>query len=660
MTATVASSPISSTVQEVLHEMVSKLPKDIFEKSTSKATRRILVSVGLVTAGVVMIYNLPWYLLPLGWLFMGTACCGLFSVGYACGKNLLFKNRAINYTVGTILMLPLMYPFEYWKRSTGEVRDYVRDLAKGPYWWLMSLRQWATSNVASLDSRRMLLSAAALYLFASIFLPLMTYGFGLWVPRFVQYLTQDFNIGVILARLQTQAENSVNAVIDFPPAYKWKEAYHVLKKEYQLNISEENIMDVLLKVGPLAKKIICPQPEQEQQQQPLEAPKKKSIFDGKPWYEKVVWTTTIFIFATPLLSMYGIATSPFNWKTYVTAFCSYYIAGIGITAGYHRLFSHRSYDAVWPVRVILTLMGTTAFEMSVIDWCHDHRAHHRFTDTDKDPYNVKKGFWWAHMGWLIFKREEEPDADVTDLKNDWVLYYQHKYYTPLSLFFGIFLPTWICGHYWGDWRGGFFIAGIASKVLMMQCTFCINSLAHYLGEATYTDQKSPRDSAITSLVTFGEGYHNFHHEFPYDYRNGIHHSAYDPGKWLIGFLSWFGLSYNLKRFPAELFEKGKIQMAEKKAADARAKLFWGKPLDQLDIIDRETVKRTCADKGKKWIIIHDIVYDVEEFQAKHPGGVQFIKDYIGKDASKAFDGLVYNHSFAARNILDTYRIAKLK
>nr|AOE43350.1 delta 9 fatty acid desaturase ScdA [Coremiostelium polycephalum] len=666
----------------------------------------------------MLVYVLPWYLLPIGWFFMGTACCGLFAVGYACGNDLFFKNRVINYFVGTLCMLPLMYPLEYWKRiekkiekvaashNTTPVRDYVVELARGPYWWLSSFMQWVSSNFAFNFSKNMLISASFLYIFIALFFPLMTYGLGLWglfkfyliplfvyhfwmstfikasslsyvyekptfftLPKWVQYLAQDFNIGVTLSHIHNCSNN-------FVPSYKWKEAYNALKKEYQ-NISELSFATLLTKIEPIAHTqrldpknstlTVELQPSEESTksgEQPSTslsaAAKAKAEFDAQPWYNKVYWTTTIFLILTPTLSLYGMLTTPFVAKTYITAFLSYYIAGIGITAGYHRLFSHRSYDAVWPVRVVLTLMGTTAFEMSVFDWCHDHRAHHRFTDTDKDPYNVKRGFWWAHMGWLIFKRVEEPDADISDLKKDWVLRYQHKYYMLLSFGLGIFFPMWICGHFWGDWKGGFFIAGIASKVLMMQCTFCINSLAHYIGEATYTDQRSPRDSWITSLVTFGEGYHNFHHEFPYDYRNGVHSTAYDPGKWLICFLSWFGLSYNLKRFPSELFQKGKIQMAEKKIQKERESLFWGKPLDQLPSYTREQFNTMVKIDKRQLMIISDVIYDVSEFVEKHPGGQQYIKDYIGKDATKAFNGIVYDHSFAARNILDTYRIAKLQ
>jgi len=696
-----ASSPIASA-KEVLHEMVSNLPKEIFEKSTTRATRRLLLSIGLVTVGAFLVYVLPWYLLPIGWLFMGTACCGLFTVGYACGNDLFFKNRFVNYMVGTLCMLPLMYPLDYWKKriekKASAGRDFVKELATGPYWYLSSFIQWLQLNFSFKFSKDMLVSVSFLYIFIALFFPLMTYGFGIWglfkyyliplfvyhfwmstflkasslnsisdqptfftLPKWVQYLSQDFNIGVTLS-------NMTNLV----PSYKWKEAYQAIKKEYK-EISELSFSAILTKVDAPIRII-----EKNNSTLSVELddsvvakttssttatvlpPKRKSRFDGLPWHAKVNWKTAIFLTVTPMMALYGMLTTPFSAKTYITAFIAYYIAGMGITAGYHRLFSHRSYEASFPVKLILTLMGSSTFEMSVIEWCLDHRAHHRFTDTEKDPYNINRGFFYAHMGWLFLKQEERSDADVSDLQADPLLAFQDKYYVPIAFITGWFVPMFICGLGWNDWKGGFFIAGVASKVFMMQCTFCINSLAHYIGEATYTDQRSPRDSWITSLVTFGEGYHNFHHEFPYDYRNGIHLSAYDPGKWLICALSWFGLTHNLKRFPDELFKKGKIQMIEKQVLKQRKELFWGKPIAELPIITRAQVKTMVEKEKKQLMIIEHTVYDMSEFGATHPGGKQFIEDYNGKDATKAFNGLVYNHSYAARNILDTLRVAILE
>jgi len=263
------------------------------------------------------------------------------------------------------------------------------------------------------------------------------------------------------------------------------------------------------------------------------------------------------------------------------------------------------------------------------------------------------------MGWLIYKRKEEVVSDVSDLQAQWFLRFQHKYFMPLAFALGFGLPTLIAGYFWGDWKGGFIIGGVLSRVAILQCTFFINSLAHYLGEATYSDQRTPRDSPITSLVTFGEGYHNFHHEFPYDYRNGIKLYSYDPGKWLIAALSYFGLTYNLKRFPSTLFEKGEIHMASKKLAARRSKLDWGKSIDDLPEYTREMVESLGTKREKGLVIIADLVYDVSEFAETHPGGKKILATYYGKDATNAFNGTVYNHSIAARHLLDTMRVARV-
>ena len=82
--------------------------------------------------------------------------------------------------------------------------------------------------------------------------------------------------------------------------------------------------------------------------------------------------------------------------------------GLSVTAGYHRLFSHKTYQASWPVRLALLVFGAGALENSVLNWCADHRIHHAHVDHDRDPYNITKGFWWAHMGWIFFKNEPIP------------------------------------------------------------------------------------------------------------------------------------------------------------------------------------------------------------------------------------------------------------
>jgi len=192
----------------------------------------------------------------------------------------------------------------------------------------------------------------------------------------------------------------------------------------------------------------------------------------------------------------------------------------------------------------------------------------------------------------------------------------------------------------------------------MQATFCINSLAHWYGDATFADQRSPRDSYLVSLVTFGEGYHNFHHEFPYDYRNGVRYHYYDPGKWCISILSYFGLTYNLKRFPANEIEKGVLQMQQKNLEKKKTLLKWGPEPSSLPEYTAEQVRERTLE-GSSLVIIDGLVHDVAEFKKIHPGGEKSLGIYLGKDGSAAFNGGVYGHSNAARNLLSNFRVGKL-
>lgn len=264
------------------------------------------------------------------------------------------------------------------------------------------------------------------------------------------------------------------------------------------------------------------------------------------------------------------------------------------------------------------------------------------------------------MGWMFFKPDPNVyvHSDISDLQKHWWLRAQHKYFPLLALLTGIVIPTCIAGLFWGDWAGGFFIAAVGRTVFLQQCTFFINSLAHYWGDATYSDQRSPRDSYFVSLLTFGEGYHCFHHEFPYDYRNGIRLIHYDPGKWVIAGLEFLGLAWNLKRFPADVISKGKIQMKQKQINKEKEKIHWGPSTAELPLITIQDVRNRVAE-GASLIVIEGIVHDVTDFMSIHPGGVSLIKSYIGKDATAAFNGLSYNHSLAARNILKTLRMGKI-
>ena len=240
------------------------------------------------------------------------------------------------------------------------------------------------------------------------------------------------------------------------------------------------------------------------------------------------------------------------------AFCE-----ISITAGYHRLWSHKAYDAHWTVRSILAIGGTFATQNSILHWASDHRRHHRYVDDKlKDPYSAELGFWHSHMGWMLREyntTDESEYKNCRDLQNDPIVMWQHRHYLPLVLGLNFGIPI-LLGLWHGDLIGMLILVGAARLVISHHLTFFINSLAHIWGSQPYSDQNSSRDNGILAFLTMGEGYHNYHHSFQRDYRNGIHWYQFDPTKWLIRGLSWIGLAKNLYRTPIEKIETSRAKM----------------------------------------------------------------------------------------------------
>jgi stearoyl-CoA desaturase (delta-9 desaturase) len=223
--------------------------------------------------------------------------------------------------------------------------------------------------------------------------------------------------------------------------------------------------------------------------------------------------------------------------TLALAVAFYVACGLSITAGYHRLFAHRTYRAKAPLRWCLLLFGAASFQNSALAWSADHRAHHADTDGPGDPHAIDRGFWFAHIGWLF--RPRAASADVSRLADLWAvrsIRWQHRWCALVSIGVGLLLPTAIAST-WGDPWGGLLVAGLLRAAILLQATFCVNSLAHLIGVRRYDPRSSARDSALVALVTFGEGYHSFHHRFPFDYRNGARWWQFDPSKWLIWFLA---------------------------------------------------------------------------------------------------------------------------
>jgi len=378
---------------------------------------------------------------------------------------------------------------------------------------------------------------------------------------------------------------------------------------------------------------------------------------------EINWAHTILLTVTPLLGLFGLIFVRPRWETLIFAFAMYLWTGLGITGGYHRLWSHRSYSASFPVRLMLCLGGAAAFEGSAKWWCRNHRSHHRYTDTDKDPYNAKRGFWWAHMGWMLVKQNTKKIgySDISDLQKDKMIQWQHNYYPWIAFGVGVIFPTLFAGLVWNDYAGGYFYASVLRIVFVHHATFFVNSLAHTFGDKPFSDHHTAFDSIITAVLTFGEGYHNYHHEFPQDYRNGIRFFHYDPTKWLIGALSFVGLTYDLKQISPEEIAKAKVQMAQRGLDFEKAKLRIGKTFDELPSIAWTEIKNRVGN-GECLVVIDNIVHNVENFVHEHPGGRQTLLHWVGTDATRLFNGLdgsEHIHSKEARKFLLSLRVAKL-
>jgi stearoyl-CoA desaturase (delta-9 desaturase) len=264
--------------------------------------------------------------------------------------------------------------------------------------------------------------------------------------------------------------------------------------------------------------------------------------------EGVSWSTVAALALIHLAGVAGIVWIVLHpsLPTVALATAMYVAGGLSITAGYHRLFAHRTYRATAPVRWFYLVFGASTFQNSAVSWSADHRAHHADTDGPGDPHAITRGVWFAHIGWLF--RRREASADVTRQSDLWSLRsirLQHRWYPVIAVGVGLALPTALAAQ-WGDPWGGLLVAGFLRGALMLQATFCVNSLAHRVGSQRYDRRSSARDSVITAVVTFGEGYHSFHHRFPFDYRNGVRRHQYDPAKWFIWSLGRAHLATHLR------------------------------------------------------------------------------------------------------------------
>lgn len=233
-----------------------------------------------------------------------------------------------------------------------------------------------------------------------------------------------------------------------------------------------------------------------------------------------------------------------------------------ITASYHRLFAHRSYQTRSWIRGLFLFFGAGAFQGSALRWATDHRRHHRKVDTPEDPYSIGKGVFFAHYGWLFFDDAELGEIPQ-DLAQDRLIQFQHRHYLWMALLSGVAFPAAL-GWTLGSLEGGLILLALLRIVATQHSTFLINSFCHVLGRRPYSEDVSARDSVLMAFLTHGEGFHNYHHRFQSDYRNGVRWYHWDPTKWTIQALAAIGLASQLRRVSSFTILQARMKVEEKR------------------------------------------------------------------------------------------------
>ncbi|KAJ8462305.1 hypothetical protein ONZ45_g17983 [Pleurotus djamor] len=373
-----------------------------------------------------------------------------------------------------------------------------------------------------------------------------------------------------------------------------------------------------------------------------------------PQRQQIWWSNASFFVLVHIGAAFGVYYYPVSAtpsQTLWLTFAIWQLATFGITVGYHRLWSHRSFEAGLGVRTVLAVLGTMGFQGSV----------KRYTDDPvHDPYSATRGMFYAHMGWIFFKPNYERMAwvDRSDLEADEVVRLQHKYYVPLALISGFILPA-IIGRRWNDAVGAFVWAGLVSRLMIWHCIFLVNSLAHYDGLQPYTDEDTSRTNWWLERETttmswpesniFGLNVSAHQHAFPYDYRSDPSLLAWDPSKWLIAGLHMLGFAKNTR-----LAKQDEIERA------ANLMNYLGTENISHQSMDLEpSVVWTMHDALK-----YGYVVDATDYAPEHPGGASILKLYAidrerSGEATSAFNARINRHSQAARRKMLDLRVAKL-
>ncbi|AKV04101.1 Fatty acid desaturase [Labilithrix luteola] len=267
------------------------------------------------------------------------------------------------------------------------------------------------------------------------------------------------------------------------------------------------------------------------------------------------WLVSLPFYGVHAAAVIGVALVGWSWKWFGLAIALYYVRMFGVTGGYHRYFSHRTYRTSRWFQFILAVLAQSSLQKGALWWAAHHRDHHKYSDTERDPHSFRtRGFWWSHVGWILSRDTEETDPNrIADLWRYPELRWLNKWHIVpgTALAIGLYLV--------GSWPAlvyGFFL----STTLLWHGTFTINSLSHYWGSRRYTTTDDSRNNPVLAIVTMGEGWHNNHHYYQRSVRQGFFWWEIDLTYYVLRTLSVFGIVWDL-HLPSESVRAGNAMPA---------------------------------------------------------------------------------------------------
>lgn len=334
-----------------------------------------------------------------------------------------------------------------------------------------------------------------------------------------------------------------------------------------------------------------------------------------------------------------------TWQALVLCFALYFIRMFGVTAGYHRYFSHRTYKMGRVMQFLMACLAQSSMQRSVLWWASNHRHHHKFSDQPEDVHSVKHdGFFWAHIGWVFSPRWDEIDMSrVKDLARYPELRFLVKvHYLPALL---LAIGCWL----WMGWTG-LVVGFIWSTVLLWHGTFTINSLAHVIGTRRYDTDDDSRNSWFLAIITLGEGWHNNHHYFQASVNQGFFWWEIDITYYILWAMSKVGLVYDLKTPPRHVIEnKPHPAVLLRQAAKNARQDFENRwqELKESAHKAREEAAQRVEDLGHEFALrIEEMCHDAEQRLEDLSQSVQGVRrgayeklEKLANDASEHLDAL---------------------